>query len=70
MTSTATNEDWLGLIQAEYQEVPGLRLTMPQVRRLWGLDDSRSRDLLDVLVERRILKVTRDKMYMRADMGA
>src|SRR4029079_17659823 len=30
--------DWLTLVQAEYREIPGLRLTKPQVQRLWNLD--------------------------------
>ena len=31
--------DWLRLVQAEYQEMPGMNLTKPQVQRLWGLDE-------------------------------
>jgi hypothetical protein len=40
MMSTGDTQinDWLQLIRAEYLEVPGLRLTRPQVERLWELD--------------------------------
>jgi hypothetical protein len=30
--------DWTRLIRAEYEEMPGLLLTCPQVRRMWGID--------------------------------
>jgi hypothetical protein len=29
---------WLELIQAEYREMPDLRLSKPQMQRLWGFD--------------------------------
>jgi hypothetical protein len=29
---------WLQIIRGEFQEVPGLHLTRPQVQRLWDLD--------------------------------
>ena len=58
--------DWLGLIRAEYEEIPGLHLTKPQVQRLWGLDPSTSDALLGVLVDARFLRVTRTGAYVRA----
>ena len=36
-------------IEAEYLEMPGLRLTLPQAARLWGLDTSQSAQLLGEL---------------------
>jgi hypothetical protein len=36
-------------IQAEYAEMPGLTLTLPQAARLWGLDVGQSERLLSEL---------------------
>lgn len=59
--------DWLRLIRAEYLEIPGLHLTMPQARRLWSLDDATSRALFDTLVHTKFLRQTRTGAYIRAD---
>jgi len=61
--------DWLQLIRAEYLEVPGLRLTRPQVERLWGLDSVMSEALLAALVDAKFLRRTRHDAYVRADAG-
>jgi hypothetical protein len=58
--------DWIGLIQAEYLEIPGLHLTMAQARRLWGLDDVTSSALFAALVEAKFLRQTRNGGYIRA----
>jgi len=56
----------LFLVQAEYLEMPGLRLTKPQVRRLWSLDADAADALLDVLVSARFLRRTRQGAYKLA----
>ena len=38
-------------IEAEYREIPGLRLTTPQASRLWGLNPGQSDRLLSELVD-------------------
>lgn len=58
---------WLQLIRAEYLEMPGLRLTQPQVQRLWGLDCVTSEALLAALVDARFLRRTHQDAYVRAD---
>ena len=60
---------WLGRIRAEYLEMPGLRLTLAQARRLWGLDETTSDVLLDALVDAQFLRKTRSGTYVRADLG-
>jgi len=57
---------WLIRIEAEYREMPGLRLTREQVKRLWGLDDEVCNAVIEVLLARHVLINTRD-LYMRAD---
>ena len=57
-------------IRAEYLEMPGLRLTMEQARRLWGVDSELCQLALDALVEERFLCVRADGTYVRATDGA
>lgn len=48
--------DWLHLVQAEYLEMPGLQLTRPQIRRLWGLEDDTCDALLEQLLATHFLR--------------
>ncbi|MGE5246606.1 MAG: hypothetical protein ACM3SQ_20450 [Betaproteobacteria bacterium] len=59
--------EWLNRIRAEYLEIPGLRLTKPQVQRFWGLDAPTCDALLGALEDAKFLRRTRDDMYVRAD---
>ena len=42
-------------IRAEYLEMPGLTLTVPQAARLWNLSAAHSQQLLSELVRREFL---------------
>jgi hypothetical protein len=64
---TPTTDDVLFRVQAEFLEMPGLRLTEPQARRLWGLDADRCTALLKELVEANFLFRTREGAFMRVD---
>jgi hypothetical protein len=55
----------LARIRGEYLEMPGMRLTPAQARRLWGLDTLECEHLLDSLVLSRFLKRTADGAYQR-----
>jgi hypothetical protein len=61
-------EDWLRLIQSEYFEMPGLRLTRPQMQRLWGLDSGECETVLNLLEAARFLRRTSSNAYVRADV--
>jgi hypothetical protein len=65
--STLTNEDVLRRVQGEFLEMPGLRLTEAQARRLWGLDAASCTALLNTLVDAKFLFRTRDGAFMRID---
>ena len=68
MASTRAHAtDWLGVIKAEYRESPGLRLTRPQVQRLWRLDDQACTAVLDTLIASRFLVKTARDAYMLAE---
>jgi hypothetical protein len=59
--------DWLPIIEGEYREMPGLRLTKAQIQRLWGLDPSTCNSLLETLEACHVLRQTRSGRYMLAD---
>jgi hypothetical protein len=72
MTSnrTATSDDVLRRVQGEFLEMPGLRLTEPQARRLWNLDQESCEALLGILVDQKFLFKTRDGSFMRIETAA
>jgi hypothetical protein len=59
----STVTDWLHVVQAEYLEMPGLQLTRPQIRRLWGLEDETCDALLEQLVASHFLRRTPRDAY-------
>jgi DNA-binding IclR family transcriptional regulator len=58
------HDDVLRRVQAEYLEMPGLRLTRAQAQRLWGLDPRTCDQLLSTLTETRFLARTRDGSFV------
>jgi hypothetical protein len=56
-------------IKAEYIEMPGLRLTVAQAGRLWGLDAPACHDLLERLITERFLQLRPDGTYARVTDG-
>ena len=53
-------------IQSEYREMPGLKLTEAQARRLWNLDGSTCNLVLTMLLEQQFLRRTSNGTYIRA----
>ena len=51
-------------IQAEYLEMPGLKLTSRQAARLWQLDAATSTSLLESMVADGVLRRSRDGAYV------
>jgi hypothetical protein len=62
-----TNDEVLRRVQGEFLEMPGLRLTTPQARKLWGLDAAQCDSLLGALVDANFLFRTRDGAFMRVE---
>jgi hypothetical protein len=52
--------------QAEFLEMPGLRLTEAQAQRLWSFDSALCSAVLTTLVESRFLVRTRNASFTRA----
>jgi hypothetical protein len=67
MTADTTVTDWIHLMRAEYQEIPGLHLTQAQAQRLWGLHPTLCEALLHTLVEAKFLVRSPEGFYRRAD---
>lgn len=74
MPCTAQEEDigvdtvLLTRIRAEFCEMPGLRLTPPQARRLWGLEAPVCDTVIAWLMADGFLRRTADGHFVRADM--
>ena len=51
-------------IRAEFQEMPGLKVTAAQATRLWQLDPLRSEELLNALVIDGLLRRRDDGAYL------
>ena len=54
------DQDVLRRVKGEFLEMPGMRLTEAQARRLWNLDTASCQALLSTLVEDQFLFRTRD----------
>ena len=61
------SEELLRRVRSEFGEMPGLRLTEPQARRLWGLDQASCTALLETLIDSHFLFRTRDGAFMRIE---
>ncbi|MGB2716543.1 MAG: hypothetical protein WBC51_20335 [Vicinamibacterales bacterium] len=60
-----TLQDLAWLIDAEYREMPGMRLTFAQVRRLWNLSADECARVLDYLVSSGVLTQDDDRRFCR-----
>ena len=55
-------------VRAEFMEMPGMKLTLPQAARLFNLDASRCERVLGSLVDSGALSAA-GGVFMRADTG-
>jgi hypothetical protein len=53
----------------EFLEMPGMRLTPQQAKRLWGLDEQTCLTLLQILVDEKFLARSREGGYGRCSDG-
>ncbi|HEV8601364.1 MAG TPA: hypothetical protein VGQ87_02075 [Patescibacteria group bacterium] len=52
-------------VKGEFFEMPGLRLTEPQARRLWGMQPDICTAVLNALVQQQFLQRTPDGAFVR-----
>ena len=66
MPATETSlADWIRLIRSEFDEMPGLVLTCPQIRRMWGIDCDACNRVMTHLVLSGMLVRRSDGSYAR-----
>jgi hypothetical protein len=58
-------QDVVKRVRGEFLEMPGLRLTPEQARRLWRLDEPSCVAVLNALVDAKFLARTRDGAFVR-----
>jgi Fic family protein len=56
----AVPDQTVNRVRAEFLEMPGLKLTVWQAQRLWGVDQPTCEAVIDELTEARFLARTRD----------
>jgi len=56
----SAQEETLRRVRAEFLEMPGLKLTVPQAQRLWGVDRRTCEAVIEELTASRFLARTRD----------
>lgn len=54
-------------VRGEFNEMPGLNLTMEQAAKLWGMDLTACRQVIDALVESSFLRWTSSGRIVRAE---
>ena len=59
----------IAVVRSEYVESPGLSLTPQQACRLWQLDCDTRDVVLQALVSTGFLRLTKNGMFVRADVG-
>ena len=69
LIAPAALEKLITLVEAEYRESPGLRLTRSQIRRFWNLDDETCAALLEQLEAAKFLKRVSGDQYARTDLA-
>jgi hypothetical protein len=62
--SMSRHEQILERLRAEYREMPGMRLTLEQVRRLCGIEQPLCKVALEALVEAKFLHLGSDGAYV------
>jgi hypothetical protein len=66
MSTLSLPDTLLKRIEREYDEQPGLCLTLPQARRLWGLDVPTCDAALTTLEQARVLRRTPEGRFVRS----
>jgi hypothetical protein len=53
-------------VEAEYAEMPGLSVTLPQAQRLWAVDRLTCREAFNRLIRSGVLRMTTKGRFVRA----
>jgi hypothetical protein len=58
----------LRIIRQEFQEMPGMRLTLAQAARLWDMPEARCESLLEGLIADGFLALDPERRYARCSL--
>jgi hypothetical protein len=61
------SEELMRIIEAEFAEMPGMRLNEAQFRRLWALPPAEYQELATALIERGVIARDATGRYCRRD---
>jgi hypothetical protein len=61
------SEELMHIIEAEFAEMPGMRLTEAQFQRLWALPPTEYQDVATVLIQRGVIARDARGRYCRRD---
>ncbi len=61
------SEELMHIIESEFAEMPGMRLTEAQFRRLWALPPAEYQDVATALIERGVIARDASGRYCRRD---
>ena len=64
----ASVDAWLPLVKAEFNEMPGMHLTKPQIQRLFGLNQETCDAVVNALEQAEFLRCTENHAFVRADL--
>ena len=67
--AAAAEDELVHRVRAEFLEMPGLRLTVTQAKRLWAVDAVLCQAILEALVNLKFLSRHRDGSYSRLSDG-
>jgi len=54
-------------VRGEFNEMPGMQLTLPQAAKLWGMDQMACRMVIEALVDSAFLRWTSAGTVVRAE---
>jgi hypothetical protein len=69
VNSPAQFRELLGRVAAEYAEMPGLSLTLPQAQRLWSIDPATCLAVFSALMHQNVIRRNAHGMYVRVCVG-
>jgi hypothetical protein len=55
-------------VRSEFNEMPGLQLTLPQASRLWGMEPAACQTVIDALVDASFLRWTPKGTVVRTSL--
>lgn len=65
-TSRQAIRSLMELVRAEYVEMPGLSVTLPQARRLWAVDHATCEEVFSRLISEGVVRRTGKGRFVRA----